>query len=157
MRVVLPIALLCALASWDASAASSHVQDVAARARAARTVVLAEVEELRPRFDQNKHGDHLIVSDVYVRVEEAWKGAQPAALIITTVEGGTIGELSLTVSDMPVLKPGERAVLFLDETSPGRYALRNRGKGALKVRNNKVEGTDLTLDDIRGIAKAANR
>ena len=157
MRVALPIALLCALASGDVFAAGGRAPDVASRAREARTVVLGEVEELRPRFERNKHGDHLIVSDVYVRVEEAWKGAQPYGLIITTVEGGTIGELSLTVSDMPVLKPGERTVLFLDETSPGRYALRNRGHGALKVRNDAVEGTDMTLDQVRRIAKAAAR
>jgi hypothetical protein len=155
MRGRLPAAVICAIATSTVILAGQS-PSVASRAKAARTVVLAEVEDVQPRFDQNRHGDRLIVSDVYVRVEEAWKGAQPSSVLIATVEGGTVGELSLRVSDMPALKRGDRAVFFLDQTAPGRYAPHGRGHGVLKLTSdNRAEGTGLTLAQVRQAARAA--
>jgi hypothetical protein len=147
--------VICVIATSTAIV-SGQAPSVASRARTARTVVLAEVEDIQPRFDRNRHGDRLIVSDVYVRVEEAWKGASPATLLIATVEGGTIGELTLRVSDMPSLKRGDRAVLFLDQTAPGRYAPHRRGLGILKLTSDgRAEGTGFTLPQLRQAARVA--
>jgi hypothetical protein len=157
MRGRLPAAVICAIAT-SAVILAGQSPSVASRAKAARTVVLAAVEDVQPRFGQNRHGDRLIVSDVYVRVEEAWKGAQASSMLIATVEGGTIGELTLRVSDMPALKRGDRAVFFLDQTGPGRYAPHARGLGILKLTaDNRAEGTDLTLAQVRQAARAAAR
>ena len=65
------------------------------------------------------------------------------------VEGGTIGSLTLRVSDEQVFSPGERAVFFVRRRPrPSRSAL--RGQGLLKLdRLNRVPGSSLTLDEIR--------
>jgi len=155
MRVLQVCLLVCAVAGPFAVTAGAQASGIGSQARAAGTVVVAQVEELRPRFERNSHGDQLIVSDVYLRVEEAWKGAAAHSLIITTVEGGTVGALSLQVSDMPALKNGDRAVLFLDAQGPGRYALRNRGRGIMKLTpTDRVEGSQVTLAEVRRAAGA---
>jgi hypothetical protein len=66
------------------------------------------------------------------------------------VEGGTIGTLTLRVSDEQTFVAGERAVFFLQHNSRGRLIPHLRGQGLLKLdRTNRVPGSSLTLDEIR--------
>jgi hypothetical protein len=82
-----------------------------------------------------------------VEVEDTLKGA-PASSLMVTVEGGSIGDLTLTVSDMPRLERGQRAVFFLEDRG-GTHVLHGRGTGLLPVdRRGRVEGTDMTLDTV---------
>jgi hypothetical protein len=113
---------------------------VAERAKGAGRVVVAEVLDVQSRFATNQFGDQLIVSDVVLSVVETLKG--PAAATATvTVEGGTVGDLTLTVSDLPSLKSGDR---------------HDRGKGILRVsKAGTIEGSSVTLDNVRGQVIAA--
>src|SRR4051794_23860315 len=72
---------------------------IAERAKGAETVVVATVIEVTPAFEHNEFGDRLIVSHALLRVEETLKGSPPAIMPLD-VEGGTIGALTLKVSDM---------------------------------------------------------
>jgi hypothetical protein len=131
--------------------------DVATRARGAGRVVIATVTDVQPRFDVNEHGDRIIVSQAYLAVEESLKGA-PAQVLPVDIEGGTIGDLTLSVSDMPALKKGDRAVFFLDATvsSAGAHKPHGRGLGVLRLdRSNHVEGTPVTLQDVKAAIRAA--
>jgi hypothetical protein len=68
------------------------------------------------------------------------------------VEGGTVGDLTLKVSDMPALNSGDRAVFFLDDdgNGNGNHIPHDRGRGVLKLTEaDRVEGTTLTLDAVR--------
>ena len=67
-----------------------------------------------------------------------------------SVEGGTIGDLTLEVSDMPTVKRGERAAFFVDRAKNGSLVPYGRGQGIMKLDvSNRVEGSDLSLDDVR--------
>ena len=50
-----------------------------------------------------------------------------------TIEGGTVGDLTLEVSDMPVMEEGDRAVVFLEDSKKGGYVPHRRGSGVMKV------------------------
>jgi hypothetical protein len=131
--------------------------DVGARARGAREIVVATVVEVESAFAVNEYGDQLIVSHGLLQVHETMKGAHAAALQIV-VEGGTVGDLKLEVSDIPALEPGDRAVFFLDRTPSGTRQLHGRGLGLLKLdSNDRVLGNGLTLDEVRRSVRSAGQ
>jgi hypothetical protein len=71
------------------------------------------------------------------------------------LEGGTLGGVTLRVSDLPEVKPGERAVFFLDEADNGVATPHLRGQGILKLeKDDVVTGSSLRLEDIRSSARA---
>src|SRR6186713_2596277 len=133
MRNALVLVAVCAAAA-GLSASGGPPVDVAARAKGAARVVVATVSEVRPRFDVNEFGDHIIVSQAWVEVEESLKG-QPTQSVPVDIEGGTIGALTLNVSDMPTLREGDRAVFFLNAivSNSGAHRLHRRGLGVLKL------------------------
>src|SRR5690349_14926065 len=85
----------------------------AERARDAEQVVVGHVTSVVPVWRNNDFGDRLIVSIVHVVVEETLKGAAQSAVDVE-VEGGTIGTLTLRVSDLDEFRPGDRAVFYLE-------------------------------------------
>ncbi len=128
---------------------------LAERARGAERVVVGRVTAVNPRWDTSEFGDRLIVSTVRVAVDETLRGpAQPA--VDVDVEGGTIGGLTLHVSDLEPMAPGERAVFYLRRTTRGAFVPHLRGQGVLKLdRRDRVRGSSATLADVRRSAAQA--
>jgi hypothetical protein len=115
------------------------------------------VIDVAPTYENTREGDQIIVSHVSVRVDELLKGVLEPVLMLT-LEGGTVGDLTLTVSDMPVMEHGDRAVFFLDRVSPGQYLPRERGLGVMKLdRLNRVRESGLSLDDIKDVVRRVTR
>ena len=122
---------------------------LAERARGAERVVVGRVTAVSPRWQVNDFGDRLIVSTVRVAVSETLKG-EPAPVLDVEVEGGTIGTLTLHVSDQASLSPGERATFFVRRDRRGTFVPHLRGQGVLKLDSaNRVPGSALTLEQIR--------
>ena len=156
MKSGLALLLVCATAV-TASASVGRPADVQTRARGAERVLVAVVDDVVSRFDVNEHGDRLILSQVSLRVEQTLKGAQGSVATVD-VEGGTVGALTLHVSDMPGLRRGERAVFFLSASRGGVHRLHGRGLGVLKLdAGNRVQGSTMTLDDVAAGVRAAQR
>ena len=131
------------------------VTDVPTRARGAGRVVVARILDVDAQFQTNRFGDQLIVSNALLEVLETLKGA-PAATLRVAVEGGTVGDLTLKVSDMPAIHSGDRAVFFLDDGGNGTHVPHDRGRGVLKLeQTDRVEGSALTLNDIRQQVRSA--
>lgn len=129
--------------------------DIATRARAAGRIVVARVVDVRSQFATNRFGDQLIVSTAVLEVAETLKGA-PASVLEVEVEGGTVGDLTLKVSDLPSLAPGERAVFFLDTGTGGAMTPHDRGRGILRLsQGDRVENTSVTLASVRDQVRAA--
>ena len=151
------VSLVVCASVYPASAQSAKASDIATRARGAQKVVLARVADVQPRFETNRHGDRLIVSGLVLEVEETWKGTH-SQIALAAIEGGSIGSLTLSVSDMPVLRAGDRAVFFLDNTGSGEQIPHGRGAGVLKLRADaRVVGTGETLDEVRRAVRGAAR
>jgi len=128
---------------------------LAERARGAERVVVGRVASVIPAWRVNDYGDRLIVSVVRLAVDETLKGeAQPA--VDVEIEGGTIGNLTLHVSDQASLAPGERVVFYLRRNQGGTFIPHLRGQGLLKLdRADRVPNSSLTLDEIRRAVAAA--
>jgi hypothetical protein len=122
---------------------------LAERARGAERVVVGRVVSVTPEWQVNEFGDRLIISVVRVGVSETLKG-EAASTVDVDVEGGTMGTLTLRVSDQLSFVPGERATFFVRRNARGRFVPHLRGQGLLKLDpSNRVPGTSLTLDRIR--------
>ena len=130
--------------------------DLPGRARGAEQVVVASVEQVDAEYYENEFGDRLIVSRARVRVREVLGGAgKPGDALTVDIEGGTVGEVTLRVSDMPSMGRGEQAVFFLSQNKRGRRVPHMRGQGILKVdANSRVQGTSLTVGDVRRAVSA---
>ena len=153
LQVMSSFAVLLAAASQARAQAPIPLLE---RARASERVVVGRAASSTPIWQVNEHGDRLIVSVVRVAIEETLKGPAAATLDVE-IEGGTIGDLTLHVSDQQPFVPGERAVLYLRRTSRGTFAPQWRGQSLLKVdASNRVQGSSLTIDDIRRELAAAN-
>jgi hypothetical protein len=144
---VLSVAVVSALADTGLPV------DLPARARGSERVVVASVERVRPEYRRNEFGDELIVSRADLRVTESLKGrSADGETVVVEVEGGTIGDVTLHVSDLPAIAAGENAVFFLERV-PGdedKFVPHGRGLGILKLdAEERVIGTGSTLADVR--------
>ena len=123
--------------------------DVISRARGAERVVVATVTHVEPIAVRNHFGDELIISRTTLAVEEVLQGQAVPSLTVD-IEGGTIGELTLEVSDMPAVQQGDRGVFFVRRSVGSAHVLHRRGEGMLRLRlNDVVDRPGLTLDAIR--------
>ena len=132
--------------------------DLSALARGADRIVVATVTQVTPTFQRNEFGDDLIVSNTRLRIETGLKGAGKAGEqdLVLELEGGTIGDVTLEVSDLPSLTRGERAVVFLRQNSRGAFVPHGRGQGILKLEStDRVRGSQLTLSDVRNAVERA--
>jgi hypothetical protein len=143
-------ALLCVLLQSAAILAGQEaVAPLTDRARGAERVVVGRVSTVTPQWQVNQFGDRLIVSLVRVVVDETLKG-QPQATLDVEVEGGTIGDVTLRVSDLESFAPGDRAVFYLARGPRGAFVPHLRGQGLIKLdRQDRVPGSSLTLAEIR--------
>ena len=124
------------------------------RARGAEQVVVGHVSSVTPTWRDNDFGDRLIVSVVHVIVDETLKGSSQSAIDVE-VEGGTIGSLTLRVSDLDTFARGDRAVFYLQRSRRGGLIPHRRGLGLQKLdRAGRVSGGTVTLDQIRRDVRA---
>jgi len=131
-------ALSCGPLAADA-AARTVPMSVDRMAGHAHRVVVAQVTSVQPRTDAAQG----VVTEVELLTERLLKGVAPAAFTLV-VPGGTVGEITVWVSDTPAMAVGERVVLFLDASDrvvAGEH-------GCLRVRKDRVAGTDHTLAQL---------
>jgi hypothetical protein len=103
------------------------------RLRGAERVVIGTVRSVVPYRGTNEHGDHLILSRISVDVEEPLRG-DAAGPVTFELEGGTLGELTLDVSDLPKLKRGERCLFALRRARGlDAWLPSGRGNGILRL------------------------
>ncbi len=154
-RTVLALLTIGLTATTAAAKVDGRPPDVAEKARGSGKVVLGTVTDVESEFGENEHGDRLILSRVTVRVDETMKGVHEGSVVVT-LEGGTVGDLKLVVSDMPTLQRGNRAVMFLTSTPGGGNRPFGRGAGVVEIGDDdRALESDLTVEDIRAAVRAS--
>lgn len=143
------------LAGAPLAAVAEPPADLVQRFQGAQRAVVGKIAAVQPRWERNQWGDELIVSRMTVDVEETLKGIAARRLEVD-IEGGTLDGLTLHVSHQAELASGDRAVLILNESTPGIQTPHRKGLGLLRLDgNNQVEGTSTTLADVRAAARSA--
>jgi hypothetical protein len=145
---------LTALMAQPAAAQQATIEE---RARGAERIVVATITGITSKYERNEFGDELIVSRATLAVEESVKGSSDA-LTTLEYEGGTVNGITLHVSSLPVLNRGERGVFFMKRGKTGEFKPHLRGQGILKLdAKNRVQGSSLTLEDVRRMARSQAR
>lgn len=124
-----------------ASATSFGIKE---RANKSERVIVGRVKGIISSYDTNEFGDKLIISHLNIEVEENLKGT-PANTETVDIEGGTVDGVTLHVSDLPAMKVGYRAVLFLKYSEQGKLVPAERGRSILKLNKNNVNSHDSTV------------
>ena len=145
--------LASVLAITTQAAAAAGLVPLSDRVRGADRVVVAKVMDLHASYETNEHGDQLIVSRVKLQVEDSLKGSREGSLEIDVL-GGTVGDLTLDVSDLPKMARGQRAVFFLTtHRHTGRLVPFLSGQGILELdAQDRVKGISLHLTSIKQLA-----
>jgi hypothetical protein len=126
--------------------------DIPERIQGAKKVVVARIQKVTTRWETNSYGDELIISRLELKVDETLKGNSEATVEMD-IEGGTIDGLTMRVSDMPEMKIGDKAVVFLKESDKKIHKPHLRGRGILKLdTSDAVQNSSLRLNDIRRMA-----
>jgi len=154
-----------ALAFQAAPAAASIVQalELPDLVQKADHIAVVDVVSLRSEWDA-KHEQ--IFSTVDLKVVERWKGpGQPAEGHLTVIQpGGTVGDLTMTVTGLTSFTPGERAVVFLRGNADNARLL-GLSQGKRPMQFDSGAGTwlikqaphrDLTLVKGKGKGKGEN-
>jgi len=156
-RVFCVLGLLLTLVTGRLVAERTVPMPLVERARGAERVVLARVVSVAPVWRHNEFGDQLIVSIARLAVDETLKG-EHTGVVEVEIEGGSIGELTLRVSDLAPVVTGERGVYYLRRSRLGSFVPHLRGQGILKLDvTDRVPGSSLTLGEIRRTVAAAAR
>jgi hypothetical protein len=82
-------------------------------------------------------------------VEDSWKGAPTAAVRQVTVRllGGSVGNLTSTVSGLPRFRPGEELFLFLQPTARGDFSIVSWVQGTFRIRRDTRSGAEIVVQD----------
>jgi len=89
------------------------------RADEATNIVVGKIKQVKSFYATNKWGDNLIMSEVTLKVDKVHKGDQVDEVTFI-VEGGTVGDIVLRVSSVPLFEEGEELILFLKKKN-GRF------------------------------------
>lgn len=107
------VAILLVSSSWSATAAVVVEPSFEELVREAREIIVSEVASSRADWRSGPDGRH-IETTVTFKVDEVVKGA-PGRERSLTFLGGRVGDMELSVSDMPTFTVGDRDVLFVDD------------------------------------------
>jgi len=77
--------------------------------------LIGKVKKVESYYGSNTWGDNLIFSRVSVKVEKKLKG-EMFDNVEFTVEGGTVGDMTLNVSECPLFSEGEVFLFYLKKT-----------------------------------------
>jgi hypothetical protein len=167
------ITLMTLLTAFGASGSAIRVSDAAVRSLSleqmfsrADRVVVGRVSRVESRWAEWVGVGRVIVTRCTITVEEALggrSGENRVNEIEVEVPGGSVGDLTLVVSDSPALIDGERAVFFLVAGDDGDiHRIYGLESGKLPLRGSRivsnpglVSGPCSTLDDVRRAAITA--
>lgn len=117
---------------------------LAKMARTAQAIVRAKCVANSARWEG---GEIWTVTDF--ESEENWKGFPPSRLSVRLL-GGSVGDITSTVSGVPRFRVGEDAVLFLELTKFGDYSVESWMQGTFRVSRDARTGGAIVTQDTAG-------
>jgi hypothetical protein len=84
-------------------------------------------------------------------VEEVWKGAAPARIVVRLL-GGRAGNITSSVSGVPRFRAGEDVVLFLEPAARGDFSVVSWEQGTFRIRRGPAAGRLIATQDTASFA-----
>jgi len=136
----------CALLVCGAANSTTLARmSVAQMARAAQLVVRARCVSNSTEWNVGE-----IWTFTSFDVEETWKASRAAnvsSYLTVRLLGGTVGNLTSSVSGVPHFVPGEDVVLFLESTPRGDFSIVSWVQGTFRIRRDLRTGQQIAIQD----------
>jgi hypothetical protein len=139
-------ALVFVVLTPAARAATLARMSLAQMSRAAPVIVRAECLENSAAWDAEE-----IWTFTSFAVQEAWRGAPPPRIVVRLL-GGTIDDLTSSVSGIPRFRPGEEVILFLEPTRAGDFSIVSWMQGTFRIRHDPRTGEETVTQDTASFA-----
>lgn len=139
------IALATLLAATAANSTTLARMSVAQMTEAAQLVVRVRCVSNSTAWDAGE-----IWTFTAFAVQETWKGSQPAnsnSTLTVRLLGGTVGNLTSTVSGIPRFVPGEELIMFLEPTAHDDYSVVSWIQGTFRIRRDLRSGHPVAIQD----------
>jgi hypothetical protein len=119
-------------------------------------VVRGEVVDVRSDWRDRRPDSGPIVTFVTVRVQQTLKGA-PSPQLLLQFLGGTVGDRTLRVAEMPQFKVGDRDILFINDVAQPASPIVGFFIGRFPIRVDAFSGREfVTTYDGRPLSDAAD-
>lgn len=109
----------------------------------AAAIVVGTVVSRRAEWEHSG-ASKLIITKITIAIEQSVKGSVAGTLVVDVV-GGTIGDQTLTVSDIPEFRVGDRDVLFLNLHPHAVSPLVGANQGLFRVITESATGVPRIL------------
>lgn len=131
LLVILALVLIPAYTS-QAMMVKSSLLDLT---RATDTIIEGQVTSCSSEWN----ADHTnITTKVVITVEEALKGKTNQSVVVVSLPGGQIGNITETISDTPIFIRNEKVVVFLDQAANGKFRVRDGVQGKFSIKDGKI-------------------
>jgi hypothetical protein len=145
VRAIVTAAIAAALSSVAVGSTIEHMS-LARMAKTAPLILRARCVANVARWDAGE-----IWTFTELETEDLWKGRAPSALTIRLL-GGSVGNITSTVSGAPRFQAGEDVVLFLEPTRLGDYSIESWAQGTFRIRRDARTGRDIVTQDTASVA-----
>ncbi len=140
------IVLICLAAIEPASATAFQRLSVVQMAQAAGAIVRARCVGSSSRWQAGE-----IWTFATFDVEETWKGATNSKFQVRLL-GGSVGDLTSTVSGVPHFQASERVILFLEPTSLGDFGIVSWAQGTFRIHRSQRDSQEIVTQDTAAFA-----
>jgi hypothetical protein len=142
--IILLLAMLRVGTATTSSATTLERMSVAKMTQNAQLVVRAQCLANSVAWDSGE-----IWTFTSFEVEDSWKGAPSGAAQQVTVRllGGSVGNMTSTVSGVPCFRPGEEVILFLQLTKRGDFSIVSWVQGTFRIQRDARSGAEIVVQD----------
>jgi hypothetical protein len=144
-RSLLTLVLICSCVGSGNASTIEHMS-IAKMARIAQLIVRAKCVGNAARWQD---GEIWTLSQFHT--EDAWKGDVPGDFSVRLL-GGSVGNITSTVSGVPRFQTGEELVLFLESTKFGDYSVESWAQGTFRVQHDLRSGVSVITQDTAGFS-----
>jgi hypothetical protein len=141
IEAVLGIVVSFAIVGSSAIGSTIERMSIARMAQTAALIVRARCVGNAARWEAGE-----IWTITELETEDVWKGAASSRLAIRLL-GGSVGNITSTVSGVPRFRAGEDLVLFLEPTKLGDFSIESWEQGTFRIRRDARSGEALVTQD----------
>ena len=113
--------------------------------READLIVLGRVREITSQESPDRSA---ITTSVVFAVKEQWKGVKVSTVTLRQ-PGGSVGEITQRVMEVPQFSVGEELILFLKKQKSGHYITVGGKQGKFTIKTDPQSGSK-TVEDLTG-------
>ncbi len=152
MKVRVVLTLLLLVMAWALPARAVMIKyDLEQLSVGSEKVVIGEVVDMESRY---LVPGQAIYTFVTIRVDEVIKGKSVSDELVIRVDGGTVGDVEMTVTHAPSFQVGEEVLVFVTKQIDGQDIVYNAENGKYTIVDGNVVEKNVPADNFTMVIRA---